>query len=72
MSQSPGQSAAVGIALLPSGQDPALALLLFGLGSMVAAALVLVTADRTKARAAVVQALFPALALLSLLLWAVL
>ncbi len=63
---------AVGIALLPSGQDPALALLLFGLGSMVAAALVLVTADRTKARAAVVQALFPALALLSLLLWAVL
>ena len=61
----------VGIALLPSGRDPALALLLFGLGSMVAAATVLITSDRSKARAALVQALFPGLALLSLLVWAV-
>jgi putative membrane protein len=60
---------AVGIALVPSGQDPALALLLLSLGSMVAAATVLITSDRSKARAALVQALFPGLALLSLLVW---
>ncbi len=39
-------------------------------GSMLAAALVLVTADSSKLRASVVQGLFPALALLSLLVWA--
>lgn len=61
----------VGIVLVSSGRDPALALLLFGLGSMVAAATVLITSDGSKARAAVVQALFPGLALLSLLVWAV-
>jgi putative membrane protein len=60
---------AVGIALVPSGQDPALALLLLSLGSMVAAATVLITSDRSKARAALVQALVPGLALLSLLVW---
>jgi putative membrane protein len=59
----------VGVALIASRRDVAVALLLFGLGSMVAAATVLITSDRSKARAAVVQALFPALALLSLLVW---
>jgi putative membrane protein len=36
---------------------------------MLAAALVLITSDRSKARAAVVQGLFPALSLLCLLVW---
>ena len=62
---------AAGIALVGSQRDAAVALLLAGPGSMVAAATVLVTADRSKVRAAVVQALFPALALIALLLWAV-
>jgi putative membrane protein len=60
-----------GIALMPSGRDPGVALIVFGTGSMLAAATVLITSDRSKARAAVVQGLFPALALLSLLVWAV-
>ena len=60
----------VGIALVPSGEDPGVALIVFGTGSMLAAALVLLTSDRSKARAAAVQGLFPALALLSLLVWA--
>ena len=38
---------------------------------MLAAALVLVTSDLSKLRAAVVQGLLPALALLCLLVWAV-
>jgi putative membrane protein len=59
-----------GVALMPSGQDPAVALLLLSLGSMVAAATVLITSDRSKARAALVQGLFPGLALLGLLVWA--
>jgi putative membrane protein len=63
--------AAVGIALMPTHQDAGVALVVFGTGSMLAAALVLVTSDRAKARAAVVQGAFPALALLSLLVWAV-
>ncbi len=37
---------------------------------MLTAALVLVTSDRSKLRAAVVQGLLPALALLCLLVWA--
>lgn len=41
-------------------------LLVVGLGSMLAAALVLVTNDRSKARAALVQGLLPALGLLFL------
>jgi putative membrane protein len=59
-----------GVVLMPSSQDPALALLIFGTGSMVAAATVLITSDRTKARAAMVQGVFPALSLLFLLVWA--
>ena len=39
-------------------------------GSMLTAALVLVTSDKSKLRAAVIQGLFPALALLCLLVWA--
>jgi putative membrane protein len=58
---------AVGIALVPGDRPGCLALVVFGTASMLAAALVLVTSDRTKARAALVQGLLPALALLALL-----
>ncbi|HEY0905282.1 MAG TPA: DUF1304 domain-containing protein [Marmoricola sp.] len=60
----------VGIALVEAERDAALALVVFGTASMVAAALVLVTSDRTKARGALVQGLLPALALGSLAAWA--
>ena len=60
----------IGVALVGSEREAGVALLLAGPGSMVAAALVLITSDGSKARAAVVQALFPALALVCLLIWA--
>ncbi len=60
---------AVGIALVDTNRDAGLALVLVGIGSMLAASLVLVVRDRSLARAAVVQGLFPALGLLALLLW---
>jgi len=60
----------VGIALVGSNRPASIALIVFATGSMLAAALVLITSDPSKARAAVVQGLFPALALLSLLVWA--
>ena len=59
-----------GIAFVPDNHDVGVALIVFGTGSMVAAATVLITSDGSKARAAAVQGLFPALALLSLLAWA--
>jgi putative membrane protein len=58
-----------GIALMPSGEDVGVALLVFGLGSMVAAATLLITSDRSQKRAALVQGLFPGLGLLCLLVW---
>ena len=62
-----GVGTLVGVALVPSGgRDAGLALVLFGTGSMLAAALVLLLSDRSKTRAAVVQGLFPALTLLAL------
>ena len=60
----------VGVALVGSEREAAVALLLAGPGSMVAAALVLITSDGSLARAALVQALFPAIALLCLMVWA--
>ena len=60
---------AVGVALVGSHREAAVALLCAGTGSMLAAALVLITSDRSKARAAVVQGLFPTLSLLCLLVW---
>jgi putative membrane protein len=60
-----------GIALMPSGADVGVALLVFGLGAMGAAATVLITSDRSKARAALAQGLFPGLGLLCLLVWAI-
>ena len=62
---------AVGIALVPGDRTAGIALIVFATGSMLAAALVLIASDRSKARAALVQGLFPALALVSLLVSAV-
>ena len=60
---------ACGIALVGASADAATALLAAGPGSMLAAALVLVTSDPTKARAGAVQGLFPLLTLIALLAW---
>ena len=60
----------VGIGLMIGSRDVGISLVTFGTGSMLAAALVLVTADSSKLRAAAVQGLFPVLALVSLLVWA--
>jgi putative membrane protein len=59
---------AIGVTLLLTGQPSAgRALLLAGTGSMVAAALVLIVSDRSKARAAAVQGVAPLLAVVFLL-----
>ena len=60
---------AVGIALAGPQRDAGLALVTLTTGSMLAAALVLVTSDRSKARGALVQGLFPALSLIALGIW---
>ncbi len=65
-----GVGTAIGIALMDTNRDAGVALVVFGVGSMLAAALVLATSDVSKLRAAVVQGLFPALTLLCLLVWA--
>ncbi|HJQ07015.1 MAG TPA: DUF1304 domain-containing protein [Nocardioides sp.] len=56
---------AVGVAIVHSDHAAGAALIAFGCGSMLAAALVLIGSDRSKARAAVVQGLFPAVALVA-------
>jgi putative membrane protein len=61
---------AVGIAVMGSNRDAGVALVVLGVGSMLAAALVLITSDPSKARGAVVQGTFPAICLLSLAIWA--
>ena len=58
----------VGVALLGEQEDVGRALALAGTGSMLGAALVLVTHDRSMARAAFTQGTLPALAVLFLLL----
>ncbi|MCW2779881.1 MAG: hypothetical protein JWR35_330 [Marmoricola sp.] len=60
---------AVGIAISGSNRDAGLALVTFATGSMLTAALVLGSSDRSKLRAAFTQGTIPALALLSLLVW---
>ena len=63
----------VGVVLLAAGATGAgLTALLIGTGSMVAAALVLLVSDRTKARAALVQGLLPAVAVVLLVIGAAL
>jgi len=59
----------VGIALSGSQRSEGVTLVSFGCASMLAAALVLVTSDRSKLRGGVVQGTFPLLALLGLLVW---
>ncbi len=58
----------VGLVLLGSQEDVGRALALAGTGSMLGAALVLVTHDRSMVRAALTQGTLPALAVLFLLL----
>jgi putative membrane protein len=50
-------------------RDAGVALVIFGTGSMLTAALILISSDKSKARAAVMQGLFPALTLVSLAVW---
>ena len=59
----------VGLAVDESDRHAAIALVLFGTGSMVTAALVLIASDPGKARGAVVQGVFPAIALIALAIW---
>ena len=61
---------AVGIAMTPSDRHSGIALVVLGVGSMLAAALVLVSSDPSKARGAVVQGTIPLLTLLALAVWA--
>ncbi|WP_017586670.1 DUF1304 domain-containing protein [Nocardiopsis ganjiahuensis] len=58
---------AVGLVLWPTVPAAGVALILAGTGSMAAAALVLVTRDSRKTRAAVIQGTLPALAVVSTL-----
>jgi putative membrane protein len=60
---------AVGIAVMGSNRDAGVALVAFGVGSMLAAAVVLISSSREQLRGAVAQGTFPALALLSLAIW---
>lgn len=59
----------IGIVVAAAGSDPiGIALMLAGTGSMLGAALVLILSDRSKARAAIVQGLFPLIAVVLLAL----
>jgi putative membrane protein len=58
----------IGLALLGTDHEVGTALALAGTGSMLAAALVLITRDRSMARAAITQGTFPLLAVVFLLL----
>jgi putative membrane protein len=60
---------AVGIVLAHPRPEAATALLAAGPGSMLAAALVLVTSDPGRARPALTQGLLPLLALVALVIW---
>jgi putative membrane protein len=60
---------AVGIVVQSHNGDAGVALVLLGVGSMLAAALVLITSDPGKARGAVVQGTFPAICLVLLAVW---
>jgi putative membrane protein len=62
---------AVGLGMAHSDRHAAIALITLATGSMLAAALVLITSDASKARGAVVQGLFPLIGLVALGVWAV-
>jgi putative membrane protein len=61
---------AVGIATMGATRDAGIALVVFGVGSMLAAALVLITSSREQARGAIGQGTFPLLCLISIAIWA--
>ena len=61
---------AVGIAMTPSDRHAGIALVVLGVGSMLVAAVVLISSDPGKARGALVQGTIPLLTLLALALWA--
>jgi len=61
---------AAGLGLMDPNQDAGVALVTLATGSMLTAALVLITSDPAKARGAVVQGLFPAISLVALAIWA--
>jgi putative membrane protein len=61
---------AIGLLMLGGNHDVGTALALAGTGSMLGAALVLVTHDRTMARSALTQGLFPAVAVVFLVVQA--
>jgi putative membrane protein len=61
---------AVGIATMGATRDAGVALVVFGVGSMLAAAVVLITSSRDQLRGAVAQGTFPLLCLVSLAIWA--
>jgi putative membrane protein len=61
---------AVGIAVQGSNRDVGVALVVFGAGSMLSAAVVLISSARTQLRGAVAQGTFPLLCLVSLAIWA--
>ncbi len=58
-----------GLGLVGPNQDAGIALILLTTGSMVTAALILISSDPSKARGAVVQGTFPAICLLFLAIW---
>jgi putative membrane protein len=60
----------VGIAVVGGNRDVGITLVVMGTGSMLAAALVLISSSREQVRGALVQGTFPALALLALAIWA--
>lgn len=60
----------IGVAITGINRDASTALVVLGVASMLAAALVLAGSDRSKLRGALVQGTFPALTLLCLALWA--
>jgi putative membrane protein len=61
---------AVGIAVMGDNRDAGIALVVFGVGSMLTAALVLITSSREQLRGAVAQGTFPLICLISLAIWA--
>jgi putative membrane protein len=61
---------AAGLGIAGSNRDAAIAVVVLATGSMVAAALVLIGSDPSKARGGIVQGLFPAISLISLGIWA--
>lgn len=58
-----------GVAISGTNRDASTALVLLGVGSMLAAALVLAGSDRSRIRGALVQGTLPALCLLALAVW---